>query len=251
MKKYISICLAIGLVLACASFAMAGVAPGSGIKDSLHDLSVTGAGGIAVGQASETRICVFCHTPHHAARKTDMVQGTQINYYPLWNHTLSTITSYASYTNGSDIPNSLAMQLNADLSAGPGGVSKLCLSCHDGSVAVNSYGTFDSNPTVGAGGITMPAGYQVGAGGDLSNHHPVGFNYAAVQGVDDGIMDPSSSVGTTGLTINDLLWNGNVECVSCHSVHNKGNEGFKFLWTYDDGGPAGTGSQICLTCHDK
>jgi hypothetical protein len=244
--------LAISLVLSFGSIAMAGALPGSGIAGSLHDLSAGAAGGVAIGQASETRICVFCHTPHHSARKTDMVQGTQINYYPLWNHALSTITSYQSYTNGSDLPNGLAEQLNADLSAGPGGVSKLCLSCHDGSVAVNSYGTFDNNPSPGAGGIFMPNAFKIGAGGDLSNHHPVGFNFAAVQGVDTGIFDASTSLlGGTGLTINDVLWNGNVECVSCHSVHNKGNEGFKFLWTYDGGGPAGTGSQICLSCHDK
>ena len=117
MKKYILVCFAIGLMLAFGSIAMAGSAPGTGIQNTLHDLSNTGAGGAAIGQTAETRICVFCHTPHFSAKKSDM--GT-INYYPLWNHSLSTIATYTPYTNGTDIPNNDSAKLNADLSAGPG-----------------------------------------------------------------------------------------------------------------------------------
>ena len=249
MKKSILISFVIGLVLAMGSVAMA-ITPGAGITGTLHDLSSTGSGGIAIGQATETRICIFCHTPHFAAKASDFTGvNATVKYFPLWNHEMSTAT-YQTYTNGTDVPNMVSAQLNAVLGQ-PGGVSKLCLSCHDGSIAINSYGHYQSNPTVGAGsgstGIIMPGSYKIGGSGDLSNHHPVGFNYANVSAVDDEIYDASSPLnGGTGLTINDVLWNGNVECVSCHSVHNKKNEGFKFLWVNDN-----NGSALCLSCHNK
>ncbi len=251
MKKYISVCIAIGLVLAFGSIALAGVTPGSGIQGTKHDLSA--ANGLLTGSA-ETRICVFCHTPHFAAKASDL--PASVNYYPLWNHNLSTVTSYLTYTNGvlaDPVNPANPVNLNADLSAGPGGVSQLCLSCHDGSMAVNSYGYFENNPTKGANNILIQsigggagAGFQIGAGGDLSNHHPVGFNYDAVAAVDTGIF-PSDTImnGSSGLPISAFLWNGNIECVSCHSVHNKGNDGYTFLWVDD------TNSQLCLSCHDK
>ena len=251
MKRYISICLAIGFVLAAATAAMAGAAPGSGIQGTLHDLSTTGPGGIAISNTTETRICVFCHTPHFAAKASDMA-AQNIHYFPLWNHTLSSITTYQTYTNtdNGETPNSIQHQLNADLLAGPGGPSRLCLSCHDGSIAVNSYGTFQGNPSPGAGtGPVMPAGYRIGGGGDLSNHHPVGFDYAAVIAAgDDEINDPSNPLknSSRGLIINDLLWGGKVECTSCHDVHNTKNDGSKFLWVNDN-----NQSDLCLSCHLK
>jgi hypothetical protein len=248
MKKSILDSFVIGLVLAMGSVAMA-ITTGAGITGTLHDLSTTGSGGIAIGQASETRICIFCHTPHFSAKATDPGMAG-VNYYPLWNHEMSSIATYVTYTNGFENSSMISAQLNATVGQ-PGGVSKLCLSCHDGSIAVNSYGHYQGNPTVGAGsgstGIIMPGSFKIGASGDLSNHHPIGFNYAAVSAVDDEIYDASTPLnGGTGLTINDVLWAGKVECVSCHSVHNKKNEGFKFLWVNDN-----NASALCLSCHNK
>jgi hypothetical protein len=268
MKKYISVILAIGLVLACASIVMAGPNPGSGIAGSLHDLSSNGLGGAAINQTTETRICVFCHTPHFAGKANgtsghgENTIGNSVNYYPLWNHDLTQVTSYVTYTNGTEQPNSPSMLLDPALLGQPGGVSRLCLSCHDGTVAPNAYGNFEANPTSNAGsGVSIPAGFRIGGGtiggttADLSNHHPVGIDYLAAVASGLALLDPSSGViGGTGLSVNDLLWNNKVECVSCHSVHNKGNEGTKFLWTCDDLNGCLTpvvGSQICLSCHDK
>ena len=47
------------------------------------------------------------------------------------------------------------------------------------------------------------------------------------------------------VTISDLLWNGNMECTTCHDVHNTKNTGEKFLWKSD------AQSAFCLTCHLK
>ncbi|NTW67758.1 MAG: hypothetical protein HGB21_15855 [Nitrospirae bacterium] len=85
-------------------------------------------------------------------------------------------------------------------------------------------------------------------GTNLSNHHPIGFDYNAVAAVDDEIYDSSSALGGSnpyGLVINDLLWNGKMECSTCHDVHNTKNEGQKFTWVED------YQSALCLTCHRK
>jgi predicted CXXCH cytochrome family protein len=90
-----------------------------------------------------------------------------------------------------------------------------------------------------------------GGTGDLQNHHPIGFDYGEVAAVDTEIKDPTSELlgGTgsnpNGLTINDLLWGGKVECSSCHDVHNTKNTGMKFVWVED------TQSNLCLSCHAK
>ena len=103
------------LLVAGASLASAGT-----IVGSAHDFSGQGWSG---GQ-----ICVPCHTPHKA--------NITVADAPLWNHALTaaTFTLYSSPT------------LNATLTQ-PGGGSKLCFSCHDGTVAINSFGgTTDSTP---------------------------------------------------------------------------------------------------------
>lgn len=263
MKRYISIFCAMGLLLGLATAAVAGMAPGSQIQGSLHDLSSSPGGlGPTLGLPAETRICIYCHTPHHAANAANAADaangiGTTIKYYPLWNHDV-TLATYNTYTSGYEVPNDLASQLNA-VQTGPGGVSRLCLSCHDGSISLNSYGNMaggvtpaSSKGTAGSGGVQIPAGYMVGAVtagvGDLSNHHPVGFNYAAVQALDDEINDPANPLlnSSRGLSINDVLWYGNVECVSCHDVHNTKNDGSKFLWVNDN-----NQSDLCRSCHLK
>lgn len=256
MKRYIAICLAIGLVLALTMSAFAGSLPGSGVQGTSHDLSSTGPKP-SYG-AGETRICIFCHTPHFAASAGIAADaalgiGTNITYYPLWNHDIRLVT-YVSYTNSSlgDTPTDINHQLTADLSSGPGGVSRLCLSCHDGAIAVNAYGHLGggANPTQSAGTNFINNSYRIGgaSNNDLSNHHPIGFNYAAVQGQDDEIQDPGNTFinSSRGVTINSVLWNGKVECTSCHDVHNSKNDGPKFLWVDD-----GVQSALCLSCHLK
>jgi predicted CXXCH cytochrome family protein len=251
MKKHIVVVLAIGLLLALGTVAMAGVTPGTGIQGTAHDLSSGGAGAAYGGDAALDRICIYCHTPHHSMTAAEAT-AKSVNYYPLWNHDV-TVQSFQSYTNGlgSGITNT-QHALNADQTGGPGTVSILCLSCHDGSVATAAYGNMGNNlnPTKNAGALTVAGTqYQVGASGNLSNHHPIGFDYAAVVALDDEINDPSTGLrgaNPNGLTIGDLLWGGTrMECSSCHDVHNTKNEGDKFTWVQD------TQSDLCLTCHNK
>jgi predicted CXXCH cytochrome family protein len=228
---------------------MAGVNPGTGIKQTSHDLSSGGVGAAYdAGTAADPtldRVCIYCHAPHHSKKFTDT---DAVSYMPLWNHAVSTISSFETYTNGTDTPNGLQHSLNAaDTMTQPGSVSKLCLSCHDGSVAISTYG-FSPSGTTYTGNVMASGRIGIGLNGDLKNHHPIGFVYDDVAAKDDEIAPSDSSLlgaNVWGLTIGDLMWGGKMECSSCHDVHNTKNEGSKFTWVQD------TRSNLCLTCHLK
>jgi len=130
-------------------FSGTGVVLAEGITGSVHDFSSQGwAGG---------KICKVCHTPHNADSTVT----------PLWNHRLSnaTYTLYSSPTlQGTMHP--------------PGRASKLCLSCHDGTVAIDSFN--------GASGTVFVSGSAL-IGTDLSNDHPVGVEWS------HQTLDPGSS----------------------------------------------------------
>ena len=277
MKKTILLAAALGLfaagtVQAVDSTTGSHNAPaGSGIKGSKHDLSsATGldtfypsANKAGTGQDPLDRICIWCHAPHHTMTTGD---SAGINYLPLWNHEV-THQSYTVYESdfgegpesaGTDALAASAFAdrhlLNArtDGALGqPGGVSRLCLSCHDGTVAVNEYGRDPQRKYSQSGGGDM-INTQWMIGGNpygLLNHHPIGFSYIAVSEADDEIKHPDTVIagsGTGTTTIRSLLYNGGqMECVTCHDVHNSKNTGETFLWVSD------RQSAFCLACHDK
>jgi hypothetical protein len=214
--------LSLGLTLGCIS-AGAGT-----IVGSAHDFS-TGANAAWSGG----QICVACHAPHGAMSIADA---------PLWNHTLSTAT-YTVYT-------STTGTLNATVGQ-PGSSSKLCLSCHDGTVAVNSFGGVTGTTNISAANNLTT---------NLTNSHPIGFTYDAALVTADGALAPITTavtIGTgtktkAGTIASNMLYAGKVECASCHDVHN----------TFTAAPPA-TGasarltkvsmaaSALCTTCHIK
>jgi predicted CXXCH cytochrome family protein len=186
-----------------------------GIGGTKHDFSA--AGWNATGE-----ICVVCHTPHNA--------DISVTEAPLWNRevTASTFTPYG------------AGSLTLDATIGqPDGVSKLCLSCHDGTVALENFG----GGTTGSNFITGVALL----GDDLSNDHPVSFTFNTLLASNDGgLFDPASQASGLGSTIDvDMLRGGKVQCVSCHEPHNK--YGHKYFLRKDNS----LASALCLTCHNK
>jgi len=115
-------------------------------------------------------------------------------------------------------------------------------------VAVNEYGFVpgdikSSGVRKGDEAETIFGQYRIGEGGNLTNHHPIGFVYQDVATVDDEIASPTATMGN--YEIGDLLWQGRMECTTCHDVHNTKNTGEKFLWISD------ANSNFCLTCHLK
>ncbi|MEW6324905.1 MAG: hypothetical protein AB1515_05915, partial [Nitrospirota bacterium] len=97
------------------------------MRNTKHNLSSTPSTAPRdVFTTATSEICVFCHTPHGAAVETLSLGA------PLWNRRLST-ASYQLYDN------TWSFSFEAPLNAGaPTGFSRLCLSCHDGTIALGS-----------------------------------------------------------------------------------------------------------------
>ena len=258
--------VALGLSLASSAWAFEGTyTAGAGINNTVHDLGKAhnGMSYTAMPADQLNRICIFCHAPHNTYKLSPANGGPgagvgggfqapdAFDYLPLWNHELTgNFASYTMYQNGPGAP-TIGKKASQAIQNGmtPGGSSLLCLSCHDGSVAVNSYGnSFQLSESRSGGGATIYQQYQIGKDNYLGNHHPIGFNYDAVQAVDTEIRSAdSAALGTAGTVRDHLLGVGNtqMECGTCHSVHNKGNSGEHLLWRSD------INSNLCLTCHDK
>jgi predicted CXXCH cytochrome family protein len=218
MKKYFFIALVVLLSMGLAATAMAQ------ISNSVHDLRAPDISGL-------NEICVVCHTPHNA-------MDTNI----LWNHVDTANTSFTMY-------DSAYME---DAAPGaPTGVSKLCLSCHDGSTSIDAYGDVAS-PSVNISTFgTPPGSYTIGAGGDLSTTHPISIEYpdgASAGGSNDPDINVRAGTFTLGQTIGENLEGDLLQCSSCHDVHNSASEVASGTQLLREGM---VGSALCLVCHDK
>ena len=249
--------VALGLSVASPVLAFSGsYAPGAGINGTVHDLGTVhnGMNYAATPADPLKRICIFCHAPHITYRLSTAAGGAgpqapdAFDYLPLWNHQLQATYNYTMYENGPGAPTQKAKASQAIVNGmTPGSTSLLCLSCHDGSVAINQYGNSDQ-ASQSSGGATISANYVIGQGKYLGNHHPIGFNYDNVQTGDTEIRSADTAMLTPTTFVRDhLLGAGNqyMECGTCHAVHNKGNTGERLLWRSDQN------SELCLTCHDK
>lgn len=187
------------------------------IVGTAHNLSGRGWG--------TNEICIFCHTPHNA-------KSAQLA--PLWNHasTTATYTLYSSST--MDVP-----------VGQPGNASKTCLSCHDGTVAMDAYGnSAGSNFMPGVPGT--PGSRNLGS--NLSDDHPVGiaWQHQTSGGSNSNCMtchdlfaDPPQPRSSWGKELR--FFDGKVECGSCHNAHS--NDLTKFLRKTI------AASALCIHCH--
>lgn len=239
----------------------------SDVASTPHNLSAGGPGNVTA--TSETQVCVFCHTPHGA---------TDAPAAPLWNRALAS-QQYTTYTSSSLDAETIAGQL-----AQPAGSSKLCLSCHDGTLAISSVNVLGGQvnvtiPVTGAGpGNTMPAGagLQTGftrnLGTDLSNDHPISMTYdTTLANVDGELLDPAveahiaiRSPGARPPVPLEATGPGGaaqVQCGTCHDPHvvdtdvaptNKFLRLKRFQQNPPTGGAFDETSDInCLACHEK
>jgi predicted CXXCH cytochrome family protein len=198
------------ILLAWTAAAIA--APPQSIINSPHNLSASGPGGVRA--TAEQEICIFCHTPHKASRTV-----------PLWNRQMP-VSAYKVYSSNS---------LNA-IPGQPTGTSKLCLSCHDGTIALGSVLSRDM-PIPMAGGITtLPPG-RSNLGTDLSDDHPISFRYDSALAVKNTkLKDPAAVPASLRL---DKMQE--MQCSTCHNAHDNSNG--KFL-VMDN-----SNSQLCSSCH--
>jgi predicted CXXCH cytochrome family protein len=205
-------CILLAAVLVTLSLAASSLLAAESVISSKHNLSISGPGDIRATMESE--ICIFCHTPHRATAAQ-----------PLWNHTLSAAT-YTPY-NSSTIKAAIGQ---------PSGASKLCLSCHDGTVALGMVNSRSTPIELRKGLTTLPAGASR-IGTDLSDDHPVSFTYdSALVTANGQLRDP----GTLKQKVK-LDHNNQMQCTSCHDPHN--NEFGKFLVQNNHA------SGLCVECH--
>ena len=160
MKKLLVLilCFAVGLLIIprFASAIATGyvgetpVTAGTGINDTVHDLRRHNSrlGYKSANQSDYLdRLCIFCHAPHHTYKAasagaigTGPLAPSDYTYLPLWNHSV-TNQVFIPYFNGVDQPIDGPKRSQAiDFFDKIGATSLLCLSCHDGTVAVNEYG---------------------------------------------------------------------------------------------------------------
>ena len=247
MKKVLVTIAAVGC-LAAAGTALAGIPAGTGVNGSLHDMTK-----VVPGTADTMgRVCVYCHTPHHAV----VSQGS--SNLPLWNHEITADNQFLPYQWATpNNSNGGAFDI-FDPVAGP---SRLCMSCHDGSIAIDEHGPAfaqGGGTKIGDWGTTHDGAGRANLGKDLSNTHPIGFDYVAIAAYrNPKSTNASASAGAgateivpanngyataininntnngvyndvvrsaTGKKISDNLYGGTImTCATCHEVHNKEN----------------------------
>ena len=110
----------------------------AGVKQTKHNFaSATYSPNSFFWGTQET--CVFCHTVHNANTSAGK----------LWNHEVDTGQSYQMYWSNT---------LDMNQSINPHQGSLVCLSCHDGTIAVNSLNNLPGAEGAGAYGIPGGAG---------------------------------------------------------------------------------------------
>lgn len=191
----------------------------SSVFDSKHNLSASGPGEIK--SDSETRVCIFCHSSHNTS-----TEG------PLWNHKTTSPGKFKTYERST----------MAGRAEQPNGATKLCLSCHDGTIAVGAV-LGQSRPipmkNVGASG-EIPSGRKSHIGTDLSAMHPVSIPYRQSTALSVGHLrwppfDPEGKVGPDA--------DGFVQCTACHDPHDDSRSDRYPFWNKT------TFDEVCLTCH--
>ena len=238
MKKLNLLLIGLALVLPTAARAT--------VIGSAHDFSTN-------SWNTRKSVCSPCHQAHDS----DYTLGV-----PLWNHATTT-ASFQTYVS----PKGLVTV------GQPNGTALACLSCHDGTVAINQYGGVTNGaPVYITGGALI--------GTDLRGNHPISFTYntalansVLLQGtlndpsaytigtveVNNGNVAPVPSSGwagssLTGQTIDQaLLVGGKMQCTSCHDPHKQvGSSPTSGIMLKISGSDStGRGDLICRTCHLK
>ncbi len=178
------------------------------IANTKHNLSSVPPVGVTRTFASTAidEICVFCHTPHNTVPTA-----------PLWNHLPTAAATYTPYD-------------SSTLVATPGqptGKSRLCLACHDGTVAL---GALKNAPADNDMAATLLTG-DARLGTDLSDDHPISFDYVAAAAGE--LADPAG--------IDLPLEASQLQCTTCHDPHEKDLVPFLHKTTAN--------GVLCTTCH--
>ena len=222
----------------------------AGISATKHNLSTSGTGTNHLTGATDANaaaeICVFCHTPHGASTT---------NKAPLWNKgaQVGTYTTYSSATS-STIDGTVSTATSVSLG---------CLSCHDGTQAMDNMINAPGSGNYNAAGARLPGATWTGAAADglmptgiamlstdLSNDHPVAIQFCGgglsgtnntVNGTcgDTDFKDGSNDVKTKLVGSTQVFW------VDTGTAGRQKTD----LPLYNNSGNTGP-SVECASCHD-
>ena len=246
-------------VAAAALLCACSAALAQNISTSKHNLSSTGPGNKFSG--GEGEVCVFCHTPH----------GGSNNGAPLWNKATPTGAAYTLYSS-TTMDAAFATDGTSGGTGGAnaiGSVSIACLSCHDGSQAMDSvinapgsggYNTAGARMTgtwtgttvdTTTGRLLAPTATSGVANltQDLSNDHPIGIQYCG-----GGVTTTSATGPCTDPDFaapkNASLASGTVWWVdTTGGTADKREKTDMILYTRAFGANSGP-SVECASCHD-
>lgn len=186
------------------------------ILNSKHDFRANSSS--TIRSTSVEDACVFCHTPHGA--------GGSGSY--LWNRRTSDKPNrtYSSSTVKSEIT---PMQ--------PGDASKLCLSCHDGTIALGDTMNNGMMPFIQGSAYALPpsSAALVGDARGLPGDHPVAFNQTP--GVETHEPPPGDPVHLDG--------SRRLQCTTCHDPHQQNVDPTVGMFLVK----RNEASAICLSCH--
>jgi len=184
----------------------------------MHDLS-PGSGSPITGARPGS--CTYCHAPH-----SGLGSGKA-----LWNQSLSTQQYSNFYTSSTYHQHGTQPLIGSD--------SNLCLSCHDGTVAVGQTLVSGKISTIGSMSATDVFKDNLQSSHPLSVVTPIKDGPSLVESLAAGAAtaDPTGAV---------KLVNGNIECTSCHNPHVQAkDQTAKFFLVKDSANGA-----MCLACHD-
>ena len=201
--------------MATALLALAAVpqaaAQGSNVATTKHNMTSSGPGPVKIAGAGQA--CDFCHTPHASNPIA-----------PLWNRE-DPGTYYQTYD---------STTLKAVVGQ-PTGASRLCLSCHDGTIAIGQ--TYNDRNAVGGRTVFIAQQDRGYIGTDLSDDHPISFVYdAALATRNPELRDPATL--TRRLPLEHGLY---LQCTTCHDAHDDRFGDFLRLDNRE--------SALCVSCH--
>jgi len=244
MFKRFEKCL-IGFLTLAIFAVIATVVAYAGILGTKHDLSVTGPGPIKATVVTER--CVFCHTPH----------GGNTGVYPLWNHQLSTATYVGPQQGTAPFPTLLSPKgwgttggtgIWQAIGDKPDGGAKLCLSCHDGTVAIGAVLNTPGHGSTGSITMTDSGTGLLTGGGALA---PASSAYLGTNFVTPGyIKHPFSIVFDNNLVADKIIQCSPPNCQTSMALQLPTDPAVQLKPTSNTyKGVSGLGVQ-CRTCHD-
>lgn len=196
---------------------------------------------------TNNRLCSFCHSIH--IPKTGIAN-------PLWSRKSVAGQTFGKYDNPSSL-DATVYDPGTTAAGFQDNYSSMCLSCHDGSAGIFSAAKYEGGGGQGTSETDhAPDNVSFGATGELalSHTHPVNFDYNAVQAlVPEELypaVDPVSAVwkgysGSNGVGGNYTtvrLFNGTMQCSSCHNPHMASGIGTVLSSDY---------GRRCVACHKK